>query len=773
MAYVLSDNERIQTVLLMCKPIYFNRGYLAACTSTTGQQFVLFSLKPLQLQHYKRIHVLQKTERVFFVLRLETRQSPPFETHSLTEASPSNSLNRLLFGCMELCASPEPAPFRPTAVPSPLLSFFVNDIARGRVASAEVHAEFKQAFLQYLAPPKIGKSFRWLDQAVRAVRFLGQLLVCMFPANRSLYDKFRAAAKRASDAFVFRTYFLPVFEELFSGEIQLRKSLTAAILETCRRLAVPVAADRHSLQQQIDYIRRLHPEAHRLLLSLGAIRKTAVGRTMSGAQIERVLERYLEGRGSVRDLLLRAVHSSQSEARQKKLLGVAYSEFLLPMFGTSSQSAHAPHQARFQIVKILLQSGAHPDDVLKIMRHTLRDHLAVTDVKNQIKRYMQPKRVDRFPKFVFDLNYGDFSPSKLDVIGKIFVSHCRQDLGLCVVTPSEEKPVFVDRDQPLPPWLDGVASPAEPRRNKKEHCCLFTKQETYSVASLKRAQKAFADQTTNAAKYRQRFIRDVLREASVEGDRAVLTRDYYKTTRLGRVYCRRPCLQGCPSDLRDMLVQGKSDIDLSNSHPRLLLDVANRNGIPVPTLRRYVTQRAGEIEDMKRYYGQCSTADIKRCVLRIINLGHIDGWVTEIRETRPDVADAIQKTRATRGEHRTLSGIQSDIQGKLMQAVIDTYPDAADVLREKQNENPSQAYSHKSLFSWCLHNIEYECLQKIEQCLATHIGDCVEAYVHDAVWVRTDQPIGEKVLRACEQYVKSELGWNISLGENHYRKQTC
>ena len=106
-----------------------------------------------------------------------------------------------------------------------------------------------------------------------------------------------------------------------------------------------------------------------------------------------------------------------------------------------------------------------------------------------------------------------------------------------------------------------------------------------------------------------------------------------------------------------------------------------------------------------------------------------------------------------------------------MEAMIRVYPQADRVLQQALAENTSKKYTRWSLFSWCLHNVERECLQCIEAFLIVRAPKAtVDAYVHDAVWVRTGtgNPLGDTVLRDCEKHVHKRLGWSVALDETYY-----
>lgn len=69
-----------------------------------------------------------------------------------------------------------------------------------------------------------------------------------------------------------------------------------------------------------------------------------------------------------------------------------FSRFLLPLYGDApSRQAHLLVRDRFWVVGTLLQSGARPCAVLKLMAHALRDNMAVRDVQNAVKTLTKGK----------------------------------------------------------------------------------------------------------------------------------------------------------------------------------------------------------------------------------------------------------------------------------------------------------------------------------------------------------------------------------------------
>ena len=651
----------------------------------------------------------------------------------------------------------------------------------------------------------------------------------------------------------FREHITPILC-LHPHRISLQPWLSAAVERAAR--TCPAERVRVQRVQVMEALLLRHPKVHGWYGRLGEMRPCANGKYVRGTSVEAILRPHLHR--SVFDLLRVAlVASSHDHVRQNMLVRKLYTDFLLPLFGDAPKTkAHSSHHIRYEIVRILLQSGVFPVDVIGIVTHTLRDTSAVLDVKMQVRDYLRPKRTqffqnDKHSHFIFDLRVVDFTPNSLHDIGRCFTEWQNVDMGIDCSNNFESshfskknnssEALMVDDENltgNLCPWLQSfadnigqlppvdVVSPEEESsqlfmrglrsaRNKwkkkqdttsaephdktmtkrarlNQNCPevnkidLFDKTERYSLPKLQRVIEELrtAEATEPEArakkklKWRLDYLEKIVKQGEIDpntpsGEVILLQKTYYKKTGLGRAYCTGPSFQGCPSELRGrIIVGGYSDVDLCNSHPRLLLDIARRHNIDAPRLQEYVENRAELLEDMSLYYGNCGRGEVKNCVLRLINRGNIEGWVQNLYKGFTGLlVDVVRKRRQKSGDHPVLRDLKQEIQGSIMEAMIRVYPQADRVLQQALAENTSKKYTRWSLFSWCLHNVERECLQCIEAFLIVRAPKAtVDAYVHDAVWVRTGtgNPLGDTVLRDCEKHVHKRLGWSVALDETYY-----
>lgn len=112
---------------------------------------------------------------------------------------------------------------------------------------------------------------------------------------------------------------------------------------------------------------------------------------MSGREIDARVRRAI-GFGA-EDMLRLASCGSWKPNWVHTRVARVFLRFLLPLYGDApSRQAHLLVRDRFWVVGTLLQSGARPCAVLKLMAHALRDNLAVRDVQNAVKTLTKGKK---------------------------------------------------------------------------------------------------------------------------------------------------------------------------------------------------------------------------------------------------------------------------------------------------------------------------------------------------------------------------------------------
>jgi hypothetical protein len=261
-------------------------------------------------------------------------------------------------------------------------------------------------------------------------------------------------------------------------------------------------------------------------------------------------------------------------------------------------------------------------------------------------------------------------------------------------------------------------------------------------------------------RHRYNFVRDVL-EASSDGDPGILKLSvtYAKKTSLGRLYASYPSMQHCPSSLRGRICTRHSDIDMVNCHPRLLVQIAAKNSVAAPNLALYVRDRAAQLDGIRRYYCGCGRGEAKTLVLRLLNGGGVNGWMLALCEDQPTLGKRIAQKRKGLGDHSLVKGLQQEVVG-LRKVVIGQFPSAPGVLEREQTSRPEK--NTWSLFSWCLTEIENDCLRAMEQYFERDRRMSVDALIFDGMLVRT-KGLRDTDLRACEAHVKAKTGWDVDL----------
>ena len=73
------------------------------------------------------------------------------------------------------------------------------------------------------------------------------------------------------------------------------------------------------------------------------------------------------------------------------------------------------------------------------------------------------------------------------------------------------------------------------------------------------------------------------------------------------------------------------------------------------------------------------------------------------------------------------------------------------------------------LFSWCLTDIENDCLRAMEEYFERTLDLSVDALIFDGMLVRTTD-LQTSHLRGCEAHVKAKTGWAIELVHKPFKQ---
>lgn len=203
-------------------------------------------------------------------------------------------------------------------------------------------------------------------------------------------------------------------------------------------------------------------------------------------------------------------------------------------------------------------------------------------------------------------------------------------------------------------------------------------------------------------------------------------------------------LQRCPNVLRP-LIAGKfyHDIDVVNCHPQILLGVAARSGVDVPTLHSYVADREPILASLMAHYG-CSRCAAKTLILRLLNGGKPRAWKHDF-EVDSGTAD-----------HDLVLELLTEVR-TLRDMLLVAYPTASELLVE-YNRTAAEPKTKWSAFSWALCELE----NRIITALETHLtgqGWQVDVLVFDGVMVRRveDRAFTASDLRSAEAAVDAAM----------------
>lgn len=122
------------------------------------------------------------------------------------------------------------------------------------------------------------------------------------------------------------------------------------------------------------------------------------------------------------------------------------------------------------------------------------------------------------------------------------------------------------------------------------------------------------------------FVRTSTRDTSTGLQAAVSNYDFSKRCKAagrGRLCTKgHPGMATLPSSIRNAIF-GKYyfDLDISNSQPHVLLQLAKRHGWACDHLGNYVTNREQVLADVMQEYGASQRAEAKKLVIAVINSG--------------------------------------------------------------------------------------------------------------------------------------------------------
>lgn len=205
-----------------------------------------------------------------------------------------------------------------------------------------------------------------------------------------------------------------------------------------------------------------------------------------------------------------------------------------------------------------------------------------------------------------------------------------------------------------------------------------------------------------------------------------------RSARIGRLYPQNGLgLQCFPSDVRAFLAQKYYwDVDMVNSQPVILAQMAEKNGWKCDRLKEYVEKRSEKLEEIMKML-DCERTEAKTMCISVMFGGHF--------KKAPDFILELQ-----------------DELLQLGQNLIAIHPEIKKILKGEDA---------KTMVAHILQHHEFRILQFIDSKLQKYERS-MDVYIHDGGLVKrllNEIEFPFDLLRCLEEAVKEELGYSIRL----------
>lgn len=205
-----------------------------------------------------------------------------------------------------------------------------------------------------------------------------------------------------------------------------------------------------------------------------------------------------------------------------------------------------------------------------------------------------------------------------------------------------------------------------------------------------------------------------------------------KSARIGRLYPQKGLgLQNFPSDVRACLVKGYYwDIDMVNSQPALLCEMAQKNGWVCERLKEYVNKRSDKLKEIMEML-DCDRDGAKEMCISVM-------FGAKYKKAPSFILD-----------------LQEELT-HLSQNIVNAHPDFVKALKGEDA---------KTIVAHVLQTQEFKILQFIDSKLQEN-GRSMDVYIHDGGLVRRladEVEFPRNVLSQLETDVKALLGYSIKL----------
>lgn len=205
-----------------------------------------------------------------------------------------------------------------------------------------------------------------------------------------------------------------------------------------------------------------------------------------------------------------------------------------------------------------------------------------------------------------------------------------------------------------------------------------------------------------------------------------------KSARIGRLYPQRGLgLQNFPSDVRACLAQKYYwDVDMVNSQPVLLCQMAEKNGWRCDRLKEYVEKRSDKLKEIMEML-ECDRDGAKTMCISVM-------FGAQYKKAPPFILELQQEL----------------IQ--LTQNIVNAHPEIVKALKGEDA---------KTIVAHVLQNQEFIILQFIDKKLQEY-GREMDVYIHDGGCVRRladEKEFSSDLLRQLEKDVSAKFGYAIKL----------
>lgn len=246
---------------------------------------------------------------------------------------------------------------------------------------------------------------------------------------------------------------------------------------------------------------------------------------------------------------------------------------------------------------------------------------------------------------------------------------------------------------------------------------------------------------------------------------------FYTEYTSGRLYAEGVNLQNVNGAIRRAALHGQTDIDIENAHWTLLHQLAQQQGLELPTVAHYLQNKA---QVRKTIASDCdiTTAQAKTCLIAIIYGASIDYDVYLGQERQVTKIGEVLGSEAVHERfknHELVKGLFEDVN-KAQQTIVDKF--ICDAPNGKQGyiinhfgkqfkvAAKKDAQFYREAIAHILQGVEATVLNVIGICFNEYVND-ITCLQHDGLTVRNS--VSDEQLQEIEKQVQIKTGFNVIL----------